>query len=101
MSMVTEAMRPVARPPLRRKHARKTTTTRALPKHQLRPCGPTEGGGGQLRKGAVQPRLSFGQVEHRLHLLGPHPLAAHPRMKVRVVELSAAQLADAVEHLVL
>ena len=51
----------------------------------------------KARKRLVQSRTAFGEIEDVLEMLRERPFAAHAGDEVRVVELSAAQVANAVE----
>src|SRR5215213_10702591 len=50
---------------------------------------------------AVEARLAAGGAEHHPKLASVLPLPGHPRAEVAVVQLAAADLADAVQHLLL
>src|SRR6266404_2475 len=49
----------------------------------------------------LHPRSAARELEHRLDLLSEHALTLHPRTEVRIVQLSTAHLANAIQHLFL
>src|SRR5882672_1959171 len=52
-------------------------------------------------RAAFHPSSAARELEHRLDLLSEHALTLHSRTEIRIVQLSTAHLANAIQHLFL
>src|SRR5436190_19154274 len=73
----------------------------SIKKRQLPRLPPTEGRTRKLDFVVCNAGFAAGHVKHLVHLLRENPFAAHPLAEFRVVELPAAQGAQAIQDFVL